>query len=97
MQRIDEVLQEDGVRRTDIRAVGELGGDALAAGGALVETMHEGIAGRPFGVLGPAAAPARVVHDGIATAVHAMVRAGLRGGSSRCAAARRPAARTASA
>src|SRR5436305_14286346 len=40
--------------------------------------MHEGIAGRPVGILGPAAAPARVVHDGVSRAVYSGVREGLR-------------------
>jgi pimeloyl-ACP methyl ester carboxylesterase len=66
------------MRRADAFAVGELGGEALAAGGALVQEMHEGIAGRPFGLLGPAAAPVRVVHDGIAKLVYRGVRGGLR-------------------
>ncbi len=66
------------MRRADAFAVGDLGGDALAAGGALVQGLHEGIAGRPFGLLGPAAAPVRVVHDGIAKLVYRGVRGGLR-------------------
>ena len=66
------------MRRTDIQAIGELGGEALAAGGALVQDMHEGIAARPFGVLGAAAAPVRVAHDGVANLVYASVRGGLR-------------------
>jgi pimeloyl-ACP methyl ester carboxylesterase len=41
--------------------------------------MHVGIAGRPFRALGPAAAPVRVIHDGISQAVYAGVGGGLRG------------------
>jgi pimeloyl-ACP methyl ester carboxylesterase len=63
---------------SDIRAVGELAGDGLAAGGALIAEMHAGIASRPFGALGLAAAPARVLHDGISRAVYGGVRGGLR-------------------
>ena len=37
------------MRRTDIEAVGDVAGEALAAGGGLVKELHEGIAGRPFG------------------------------------------------
>src|SRR3954468_9301975 len=66
------------VRSSDITGLGELAGDAAAAGGALVKAMHEGIAARPFGILGTAAAPARVVHDGVSRAVYAGVRGGLR-------------------
>src|SRR3954452_16125755 len=52
------------MRATDVEAIGELAGEALAAGGGLIKEMHEGVAGRPFGILGPAAAPGRIVHDG---------------------------------
>jgi pimeloyl-ACP methyl ester carboxylesterase len=53
--------------------------------------MHEGIASRPFQILGPAAAPVRVVHDGISRAVYGSVSAGLRAaarGGARAAALR---------
>ncbi len=40
------------MRKSDIEALGELAGEALAAGGTLIKDMHEGIASRPFGVLG---------------------------------------------
>jgi pimeloyl-ACP methyl ester carboxylesterase len=69
------------VRRTDIQAIGELAGDALAAGGGLIKEMHEGIASRPFDVLGPSAAPARVIHDEIAHAVYGGARGALRAAS----------------
>jgi pimeloyl-ACP methyl ester carboxylesterase len=66
------------MRRTEIEAVGEVAGEALAAVGTLVAGTHDGIARRPFGVLGPAAAPVRVVHDGITRAVYGGVRDALR-------------------
>ncbi len=66
------------MRKAEITALGELAGDLLAAGGTVVSDMHEGIAGRPFGALGPAARPARVMHDGISSAVYTAVRSGLR-------------------
>ena len=69
------------MRRTDIEAIGELAGEALAAGGGFIKEMHEGIAGRPFGILGPAATPVRVVHDGVSRAVYGGVRGALRGGA----------------
>jgi hypothetical protein len=69
------------MRKTDIEAVGDLAGELLAAGGTLVRDMHEGIASRPFGVLGAAAAPVRVVHDGIARQLYGSVRGALRGAS----------------
>ena len=58
------------MRRSDIEAVGGLAGDALAAGGTLIKEMHQGIAERPFGILGIAAAPVRLIHDGISRAVY---------------------------
>ena len=66
------------MRKAEITALGELVGDLLAAGGTVVSDMHGGIAGRPFGALGPAARPARVMHDGISSAVYTAVRSGLR-------------------
>jgi pimeloyl-ACP methyl ester carboxylesterase len=74
------------VRRTDIEAIGELAGEALAAGGGLIKEMHEGIASRPFEVLGPSAAPARAIHDGVSRAVYGGVRTGLRAAARRSAA-----------
>jgi Alpha/beta hydrolase family len=71
------------VRRADIEAIGEVAGEALAAGGKLVRDMHEGIAGRPFGRLGPAATRVRVVHDGISQAVYEGLGAGLKGAARR--------------
>ena len=69
------------MRRTDIEAMGELAGEALAAGGTLVKDMHEGIAERTFGSLGPMGAPVRVVHDGVERAVYTGVRGALRAAS----------------
>jgi pimeloyl-ACP methyl ester carboxylesterase len=69
------------VRSTDIQAIGELAGEALAAGGGLIKEMHEGIASRPFEVLGPPAAPVRVIHDEIAHSVYGGVQSALRAAS----------------
>jgi pimeloyl-ACP methyl ester carboxylesterase len=66
------------VRTTEIRALGDLAGELLAATGTIVSDMHEAIAARPFGALGPMARPVQVIHDGISEAVHAGVRGGLR-------------------
>jgi pimeloyl-ACP methyl ester carboxylesterase len=66
------------VQRSEIRAMGELAGELLAAGGTVVSDMHEGIASRPFGALGPAARPVQAIHDGVSSAVYAGVRGGLR-------------------
>src|SRR4051794_2829705 len=45
------------------------------------QTMHAAIADRVFRSLGPIGLPARVLHDGISTAVYAGVRAGISGGA----------------
>jgi pimeloyl-ACP methyl ester carboxylesterase len=66
------------LRATDIEAIGELAGEALAAGGGLIKDMHEGIASRPFEIMGASAAPARVIHDNVSRAVYSGVRTGLR-------------------
>jgi len=58
------------VRRADIEAIGDLAGEALAAGPRLIEDMHRGIAGRPLDALGLAAAPVRVIHDAVASSVY---------------------------
>jgi pimeloyl-ACP methyl ester carboxylesterase len=57
--------------------VGELAGEALAGAGVLVRDVHAAIARRAFDAVGPSGAPARAVHDGIATAVYGGVRAAL--------------------
>ncbi len=69
------------MHKADVEAIGALVGDGLAAGGGFIKEMHEGIASRPFGILGPAAAPARVLHAGISQAVYGAVRGGLRAAS----------------
>ena len=66
------------MRRMDIEAIGELAGETLPAAGGLIQEMHERIAERPFEILGPGAAPVRVVHDGITQGVYRGVRLGLR-------------------
>ena len=65
------------MQRIEIEAIGELAGETLAAAGGLIQEMHEGIAQRPFGILGAAAAPVRAVHDGITRGVYRAVRLGL--------------------
>src|SRR5262245_41592841 len=61
----------------DARAIADLAADALdTLVTAPAQQMHEAIAGRVFRAIGPAAAPVRVVHDGIATGVYTGLRAG---------------------
>jgi pimeloyl-ACP methyl ester carboxylesterase len=62
----------------ELGALGHAAGDAadrLAATPA--QGVHAAIANRVFSRLGPAALPARVLHDGISTAVYAGVRTGV--------------------
>ena len=63
-----------------MEAIGQLAGEALAAGGALIEQLHVGIAQRAF-THAPASTPVRALHDGIAKAVYAGLRDGLRSGA----------------
>src|SRR5438270_6486504 len=87
MRGVSSSLREVRVRKADIHAMGELAGHGLAAGGGLIKEMHEGIASRPFGVLGAVASPVRAVHDGVSHAVYSGVQHGLRRGAERGAAA----------
>jgi pimeloyl-ACP methyl ester carboxylesterase len=66
------------VLSAEMQAIGRVAGDALAAGGALIEQTHTGIAQRAFGHA-PASAPVRVLHDGISRAIYGGVRGALRG------------------
>jgi pimeloyl-ACP methyl ester carboxylesterase len=66
------------LRRDELRAAGDLAGEALGGAGAIVRDVHRGVAKRAFGLLGETAAPVRVAHDGISAVVHASVRTGLR-------------------
>lgn len=67
------------MQRSDIRAVGNLAGDASTVLTTLVRDMHAGIARRVFASIGPSAAPTRVVHDGLARAIYGGVQRGIRG------------------
>jgi hypothetical protein len=58
------------MRRTPVlpdeaRAIGDLAGEAAASIASQVREVHEGIAGRVFGLLGEPAAPVRAIHDTI--------------------------------
>jgi len=68
-----------------IGAVSRLGGHAFAGLVSRIEQVHQAIAGRAFAPAGPASAPARVVHDSIASGVYLALRgagsaAGVLGG-----------------
>jgi pimeloyl-ACP methyl ester carboxylesterase len=73
------------MRREELKALGELAGGAAAGIATQAREVHEGIARRVFGVLGPPAEPVRVIHDGISsgayTAARALTDAVVRGGA----------------
>jgi pimeloyl-ACP methyl ester carboxylesterase len=66
------------MQRSDIRAVGDLAGEASSIVTTLVRGMHAGIASRVFGSIGPSAAPTRAIHDGLTKAIYASVDRGMR-------------------
>ncbi len=66
----------------ELRAAGQLGGQALAGMVSRVEHVHRAVAGRAFGPLQAAAAPARTIHDAVSRGVYRTVRgAGAAAGS----------------
>ncbi|MEA2478894.1 MAG: hypothetical protein QOJ07_816 [Thermoleophilaceae bacterium] len=65
------------MRRSDVQAMGDLAGDAIGGFVGLIADVQRAAAGRPYGLLGPVAAPVRVMHEGIARTVNGAVRAGL--------------------
>jgi hypothetical protein len=73
------------MRRDEVRALGELAGDAAAGIAAQAREVHTGIAGRVFGSMGPPATPVRVAHDRISDgayfAARALTAALVRGGA----------------
>ncbi len=76
------------MRRDEARALGDLAGEAAAGIAGQARDVHAGIAQRVFGalqVLGPAAEPARLIHDGVSRAAYAaagtLTRAVVRGGA----------------
>src|SRR6188472_2919051 len=73
MQHFGEVMQPG-----ELQAAGRLAGDTIGGMAGLIAGLHEAIAGRVFGALGPTAAPVRVVHDGVSGAIYGGVRVALR-------------------
>jgi hypothetical protein len=59
------------MRREELRALGDLAGDAAAGIAGQARGVHEGIASRVFGALGPTAAPVRIAHDRISAGAYA--------------------------
>ena len=65
----------------EMQATGWLATRTLADTISHVEQVHRALAARAFAMTAPASLPARVVHDGIATGVYAVLRgAGLAAG-----------------
>jgi len=79
------------VRREEIAAFGQLAGDAAGGLTSQIQQMHQGIAGRVWRWVGPAARPVRLVHDQIAergyTAARELTRGIVSGGISALGAA----------
>ncbi len=73
------------MRRDEVRALGELAGDAAGGIASQARELHAGIAGRVFGALGAPAVPVRVIHDRISerayTAARVVTGAVVRGGA----------------
>src|SRR3954452_3248733 len=68
----------EAVARAEAVALNRLAANELSGLPAGIGGMHEAIAGRVFGALGPMGAPVRVVHDAAARGAYAGVRGGLR-------------------
>jgi PGAP1-like protein len=60
-------------RGEEIRAAGRVLGDVLAGGVGMVRDVHRAVAERVFGAVGQVASPVRLLHDGIAEGVYAVV------------------------
>jgi pimeloyl-ACP methyl ester carboxylesterase len=73
------------MRREEAHALGDLAGEAAGGIAAQVREVHEGIAERVFGSLGPAAESVQAVHDRVADGAYAgarlLTRAIVRGGA----------------
>ncbi|HEY1568810.1 MAG TPA: hypothetical protein VGF68_17400 [Solirubrobacteraceae bacterium] len=73
------------MRPDELRALGDLAGDAAAGIAGQARDVHQSIATRVFGALGPTAAPVREVHDRVAAgayaAASALTGAVVKGGS----------------
>lgn len=68
------------MRDDEVRATGELAGSAVGGTALFIREAHAGIAARPFGLLGPLAAPVRVVHDRVSSAAYRAVALALAAG-----------------
>jgi triacylglycerol esterase/lipase EstA (alpha/beta hydrolase family) len=62
------------MRPEEVRALGDIAGEAAAGLAVQIGDMHEGIAKRAFRGVGPAAAPVQLAHDRIARAAYGAAR-----------------------
>jgi len=58
----------------ELRAAGRLGGHAFAGVVSRIEQVHQAVAGRAFGPIRHAGAPARFIHDNVSRSVYLTVR-----------------------
>ena len=68
------------MRSNEVRATGDLVGAAAGGTATFIQEAHAGIAARPFGLLGPLAAPVRFVHDRVSSAAYRAVSTALAAG-----------------
>ena len=66
------------MRDGEIRALGEIAGRLIARPSATARDLHQAVARRVFGGLGPLGLPVRVIHDSVAAASYRGVGAALR-------------------
>jgi pimeloyl-ACP methyl ester carboxylesterase len=66
------------MQRQEIRSLADLAGEGCRVVTTLVRDMHEGIASRVFGAVGPSSKPTQVVHDTIAAMTYRAVDRALR-------------------
>ena len=65
---------------SEAKATGELAGTAVGGLAGFIGQTHHAVARRPFSMLGMLAAPVRVVHDGVSSAVYRTISVALAAG-----------------
>jgi pimeloyl-ACP methyl ester carboxylesterase len=69
------------MRTDEVTGIARLAGTALRGGTRRIAELHQGIADRAFGAVGPVGRPAQLLHDAIAALSYAGVRTGLGAGA----------------
>src|SRR4051812_36622036 len=72
------VREEPAMTRDEARALGAVGGTAMARFGGVAKGVHTAAAQRVFRTLGPLGLPTRLMHDGISRLAYGAVDRGLR-------------------